>query len=84
MSLRIQYSITTAVAISCPVHELVFLLLDNKEKNIVLLFQDVTLSQWKSANKTAVLRRIILDVVNEFCPRNPSRCSLNFWNESRY
>lgn len=56
---------------------------DNEVKNTVLLFQDVALSDWNEANKTAVLQRVIVDAVNAFCSSYPNKCSLNFWNESR-
>ena len=59
--------------------------LTDKEKNtVVLLFQDVSLPNWNTGNKTALLQEITLDAVNVFCANNPSRCALNFWNDSRY
>ena len=57
---------------------------DQKRNTVALLFEDVTLSNWNTGNKTAFLQKIILDVINLACSNNPSRCSLNFWNDSRY
>jgi len=50
---------------------------------VSLLFEDVNLTEWNNGNKTAVLLRVILDAVNGFCSHSPSKCSMNFWNESR-
>ena len=57
---------------------------NQKDNTVALLFEDVTLSNWNTRNNTAYLLKIILDVINVACFNKPSRCSLNFWNDSRY
>ena len=57
---------------------------NQKDNTVALLFEDVTLSNWNTRNNTAYLLKIILDVINVACFKEPSRCSLNFWNDSRY
>ncbi|XP_078383528.1 uncharacterized protein LOC144666048 isoform X1 [Oculina patagonica] len=56
---------------------------DTEKNTVALLFQDVSLSDWNSGNKTALLQKITLDALNVVCANNPSRCALNFWNDSR-
>ncbi|XP_078384541.1 uncharacterized protein LOC144666963 isoform X2 [Oculina patagonica] len=58
-------------------------LTDKEQNTVALLFQDVSLSDWNSGNKTALLQKITLDALNVVCANNPSRCALNFWNDSR-